>query len=213
MAAALGIAGCGVSHSVRPLGRGGSAVRASLGGPLVAAKGTPVPAPILLVGGGYGLGDRLDATADADVTAAAYGVAHLAPGVVYHLRAPVARSLAPAVSLGASVHLLTNIADTRVAPQLSAVAAWALPGGHLIYGGGDAGVVFGDPTRMLAGPLLGGEVRLGERYALAVEIKWLAPYYDVRPTAPDWISPGGRGYFSTMIGLRRALGTPAEGAP
>lgn len=181
-------------------------MRASVGGPLVAVKGTPVPAPILLVGGGHGISDRLDFTADADLTAAAYGVAHVVPGIVYQLRPPGAGSLAPGISAGASVHVLTNVTDTRVAPQLTAIAAFPLPYGHVVYGGGDAGVFFGDPTRIVAGPLLGAELRLGQRFGLALEMKWLAPYYDVGPTAPDWISPGSRGYFSVLIGVRRSIG-------
>jgi hypothetical protein len=199
--------GCGTTGVARPLGRGRAAVQASLGGPIVGAFGTFIPTPILTVGGAYGVSDRVAATGGLDVTAAVYGVAHVTGGAAAHPLVSAGGAV-PTVGVAASVHLLTNVTDTRVAPQATAVAAWRVGGGgrHLVYGGADAGVVFGEPTRILAGPLLGGELRLSHRWGLGLELKWLAPHYDVEPLAPDWLSPGRRGYFTVLFGLRRYLG-------
>jgi hypothetical protein len=199
---------CGTTQAVRPIGRGNAAIHGSVGGPIVAISGTPIPVPILALGGGYGLSDVLDVGADADLTAAAFGVAHVTPGIAVHLLPlpePGRRTHIPSLSLAGGLHVLTNLKDTRIAPQATAVAAFRLGGKALIYGGADAGVVFGDPTRVLAGPLIGAELSATKRLGLALELKWLAPYYDVAPLAPNWVSPGSRGYFAVLVGFRRIL--------
>jgi hypothetical protein len=199
--AALCFASCSTSHVARPLGRGNAVGQASLGGPLVQVSGTTIPSPILTVGGGYGLTDRLDAYARADVTAAAYGDLHLEPGVAFH---PVIREVGavPTLTIAGSVHVLTDFGDLRVGPQVTVLAAWRLGAhhDHLVYLGADAGTLFGGQTRVLAGPLAGAEARLGKRTGLSLEVKWLSPWYDVRPLAPTWVSPGDRGYLSLLLG-------------
>ena len=45
---------------MRPLGKGDGMVNGSLGGPLVQIGGADFPAPIVDVGGGYGVRDDLD---------------------------------------------------------------------------------------------------------------------------------------------------------
>ncbi|MDB4983346.1 MAG: hypothetical protein JWM82_4098, partial [Myxococcales bacterium] len=67
IAAAVGGA-CATSHFARPLGRGNAVGQASVGGPLVEVSGTPVAAPILTVGGGYGVTERWDVYARGVVT-------------------------------------------------------------------------------------------------------------------------------------------------
>jgi hypothetical protein len=106
-----------------------------------------------------------------------------------------------------SLHLITNFTDTRAYPQLTLTAAWTIRGRHLIYTGGDAGVGFGARTRVIAGPLVGGELRV-RRVGITLEAKWLAPYYDVAPTAPSWISPFDRGYLTLLAGVTYYTGGP-----
>jgi len=199
------LAACAPTHAVRPLGCGNAAAHVSLGGPLVNVAGVDTPIPIVSVGGGYGLGDRLTGTAELDLTAAVFGVLHVQPGLAYH---PIVRErgAVPTVTLAGSVHLLTNIDDTRVAPQATVAAAWRIAGRHLAYLGADAAVAVGDPTRLVAGPFAGGELRLGKAWGLALEVKWLAPWYDTAPTAPAWLSPDSHGYLSTLVGLTRYFG-------
>lgn len=204
--AVLAATACAPLHAVRPLGRGNAALHASLGGPLVAVGGTPLATPILSLGGGYGLCPGATLTAEVDATAAAFGVAHVQPGLAIH---PLVRDggALPTLTVATSVHVLTNVEDTRVAPQASAAAAWRVGGASLVYAGADGALAFGDPTRLVWGPLVGGELRrAGGAWGYAVEAKWLVPGYDVGPLAPTWISPGSRGYLSVLFGLTRYVG-------
>jgi hypothetical protein len=172
-----------------------------VGGPLVSVSDTPVAAPILDLGAGYGLTDRWDVFARADVTAAVYGDLHLEPGAAFHAVVREA-GLVPTVTLAGSAHLLTDFSDVRLGPQLSALAAWRVGASHrhLVYVGADALTLVPGRTRVLLGPLAGAEARVGRRVGLVLEAKWASPWYDVRPLAPTWISPGDRGYLAVLLG-------------
>jgi hypothetical protein len=199
--ALLGLASCATSHFARPLGRGNAVAQASLGGPVVEVSGTPVAAPILDLGGGYGVTDRWDVFGRGDVTAATFGDLHVEAGAAFHPSVRDAGAV-PTVTLAGSLHVLTDFADARLGPQLSALAAWRVGARHrhLVYVGADAGTLLPGRARLLAGPLVGAELRAGRRAGLVAELKWLAPWYDVRPLAPTWVSPGDRGYVSLLVG-------------
>jgi hypothetical protein len=206
-----GLAGCTQSHIVRPLGKGNGVVNASLGGPFVHVFGLDIPAPIFTAGGGYGVRDDLDVYANLDVTALAFGLLHVEPGVVLH---PVIRESGaiPTVSVGASLHLITDFRDARAVPNLMGALAWRYKR-HMLYVGGDLGFGFGASRedgerafRFLGGPFVGGEVRAGKRVGLALELKWLAPQSNVAFAAPEWVSPGSQGYFSLLIGINVYIG-------
>jgi hypothetical protein len=207
LGAALLAAGCATTHLARPLGKGNAVGQGSLGGPLVEVGEKPIAAPLLVLGGGYGASDRTDAFGRLDVTAAVYGTVHLEAGAALH---PLVREAGgvPTVTLAGSVHLLTDFGDVRAGPQLTAVAAWRVGAlhRHLVYAGADAGTIFGGRTRVLAGPLAGGEARVSQRAGLVLELKWLSPWYDVQPLAPTWISPGDRGYLSVLVGCNLYFG-------
>jgi hypothetical protein len=191
---------CATSHVARPLRRGNAVGQASLGGPLVEVP-PPIGTPILIVGGGYGVTDRWDVYARADVTAAAFGDLHLEPGLAFH---PVVREAGgvPTLTLAASAHVLTDFDKLRVGPQLTALAAWRVGAvhRHLLYVGADVGTLVPGRTRLLAGPLAGGELRVGRRAGLVAEVKWLSSWYDVEPLAPTWISPGNGGFLFVLVG-------------
>jgi hypothetical protein len=196
----LGAAACSTARPVRPLGPGHAVVGASLGGPLIKTFGAVIPTPILSAGGGYGLSARWNATAAVDATAALYGTLHVEPGIAGF---PLVREdgRVPTLMLGGSVHLLTDFAATRVAPATTAIASWRIAGRHVVHAGADVAVAIGSPTRVVAGPLAGGELRFGHA-GIGLELEWLAPNYDVEPLAPDWISPARHGYFSLLFGFR-----------
>jgi len=151
--------------------------------------------------GGYGLTDRWDAYGRVDVTAAAYGDLHVEPGVAFH---PLVREGGgvPTVTLVGSAHVLTDFGTLRLGPQLTALAAWRVGASrrHLVYAGADAGTLVPGRPRLLAGPLAGGELRVGARAGLVLEVKWLSPWYDVKPLAPTWVSPADRGYLFVLLG-------------
>ncbi len=203
----VGFAACAQTHYVRPLGKGHAVARASLGGPLV-DLGVTFPTPIAVVGGGYGVRDDVDVYLDANLTAAAFGDLHLTPAVAWHPlvadRGPV-----PTVTVAGALHFLTDFrTSARALPQLSAAAAWALgKRRHLLYAGGDLAVSFeGKGWVPIAGPFVGGELRVGRRLGLALEAKWLAPNYNTHILAPSWIAPGGYGYVSVLLGVNVYFG-------
>jgi hypothetical protein len=193
-------AGCASTRPTQPLPPGRLSHAASVGGPLVAAVGAVLPTPILNAGAAYGATERLTAYGNVDLTALAFGTLHVEPGAVWHPAVPSGGAV-PAPAFAASLHLLTDLEQTRVAPQLTALGSWTIAARHLIYAGADTALPIGHPTHLIAGPLVGLEWRRG-RVGLGVEVKWLAPYHDVEPLAPTWISPGHHGYLSILLGAR-----------
>ena len=191
--------GCSTTRTVRPLGSGNAAFGVSAGGPLVHAVGADLATPIVSVSEAYGVSDDLDAFANVDLTAAAYGDLHLQPGAAYHFLVRDAGPV-PTLTAAASAHVLTDFDRVRVYPQLTLTAAWLIRHRHVLYLGADGAVGLVSRTRFLIGPLLGFELRAG-RVGVGLEGKWIAPYYDVEPTAPSWISPSSHGYLSLLVGL------------
>ena len=167
---------------------------------MVRLFGAAFPTPILQASAAYGVRERMAVTGNLDLTAALYGTLHLEPGLVWH---PVVRQAGfwPTLGVAGSVHVLTDFAALRVAPQLAGLFSWPLGGVHSIYVGADAAVVPSAHTRVVAGPLAGAELRVG-RLGLGLELAWLAPYYDVDPLAPSWLSPAHHGFFSVLLGVR-----------
>jgi hypothetical protein len=144
--------------------------------------------------------ERLAIVGNVDLTAALYGTLHVEPGAVWHVVVRESGPL-PSVALAGSLHLLTDFSALMVAPQAAGLLSWPVGGGHALYAGVDAAVAVQQQTRLLAGPLAGAELRLG-RLGLSVELKWLAPWYDVEPTAPRWLSPAHHGFLSVLLGVR-----------
>jgi hypothetical protein len=204
---ASAVGACATSHYARPLGRGNAVAQASVGGPLDSLSGTPLAVPILELGAGYGVTDRWDVFARADMTSAAYGDLHLEPGAAFHAVVREGGPV-PTVTLAGSVHLMTDFEAARLGPQLSAIAAWRVGASrrHLVYVGADAGTLVPGRVRALVGPLAGGELRVGRRAGLVLEASWLSPWYDVRPLAPTWISPGDHGYVLLLLGCNVYVG-------
>jgi hypothetical protein len=203
----LGFGACASSHFVRPLGKGGAVVNASLGGPLV-DLGATFPVPIVEVGGGYGVRDDLDLFLRANITAAAFGDMHLEPGVAYH---PLIRDggPVPTVTVAGSLHFLTDFRTSAMAvPQLSVATAWSLGRRrHMVYAGADLAVSFeGKGWVPIVGPYVGGELRVGRRVGLMLEAKYLAPNYNTGILAPSWVAPGGYGYLSILLGVNVYFG-------
>lgn len=208
VATLLAFGACASSHFVRPLGKGGAMVNASVGGPLVQLGGAVFPTPIVDVGGGYGVRDDIDIFLRANVTALAFGDLHLEPGVAYH---PIIRDRGgvPTVTVAGSLHFLTDFrTSARALPQLSAATAWALGRKrHLLYAGADLAISFeGKGWVPIVGPFVGGELRASRRVGLSLEVKYLAPNYETRLLAPAWVAPGGFGYLSILLAVNVYFG-------
>lgn len=208
IATLLAFGACASSHFVRPLGKGGAVVNASLGGPLVTLGGATFPTPIVDVGGGYGVRDDVDLFLRWNITAAAFGDLHLEPGVAWH---PIIRDHGgvPTLTVAGSVHFLTDFRTAvRALPELTIATAWALgKKRHLLYGGTDLAVSFeGRGWVPIFGPFIGGELRVGKRVGLVLEAKYLAPNYDTAILAPAWVAPAGWGYVSILVGVNVYFG-------
>jgi hypothetical protein len=204
----VGLTACASSHYVRPLGKGNAAAHMSLGGPLVAIGGATFPTPIATVGGGYGVRDDVDLYLEWNVTAAAFGDLHLTPTVAWHPLITEHGGV-PTVTVAGALEFLTDFrSGARALPRLSVAAAWALgKKRHLLYAGGDLAVSFeGRGWVPIAGPFVGGELRVGRRLGLVLEAKWLAPNYNTAILAPEWVSPGGYGYLSVLLGVNVYFG-------
>ncbi len=197
--------GCAHTHQVRPLGKGNGAVHASLGGPFVGVFDIVLPTPIFSVGGAYGVTDNVEVLGHVDVTAAAFGSFHYDMGVAWH---PIIseNGLKPTITFGGSAHVLAASDGVLVAPALNFASAWRLARRHLIYVGVDAGLPIREQVALLAGPFLGAEVRVGKRVGIALEAKYLSPWYDTNPNGPNWISPGGYGFVSALLGVNVYMG-------
>jgi hypothetical protein len=197
--------GCAHTHQVRPLGKGNGAVHASLGGPLVGVFDIVLPTPIFSVGGAYGVTDNVEMLGHVDVTAAAFGSFHYDMGAAWH---PIIseNGLKPTLTIGGSMHVLATGDSVLVAPAFDFASAWRIARRHMIYVGVDAALPIREQAALLAGPYVGAEARIGKRVGLALEAKYLSPWYDTNPNAPDWISPGGYGFISALLGVNVYIG-------
>jgi hypothetical protein len=200
--------GCSTTRPLRPLKPGETSLGASLGGPLINTLGAVFPTPMLTLGAARGLSDKVALTGALNVTAALYGTVHLEPGVVFF---PVRSEHGgvPTVAVSGSFHVLANGKDVLLGPHMAGLCSWRLAAPLLGYAGVDAALAFAPTTdrdaRLVAGPLVGAELARGTaRFGL--EVKWLAPQYDVAPAAPAWISPGHHGYLSVVLGFGYRFG-------
>jgi hypothetical protein len=208
------LAGCSTFRPVQPLAPGETALGVSLGGPLLNTLGTVFPTPILAVSGARGLQSRAlgipwTATGAIDLTAAMFGDLHVEPGlvgypIVQDTRAPSGAGR-PTIAVATSLHVLANRHDSLFAPHVATVASWQLGRTFLAYAGADAAVAIKTPVHPIAGPLGGAEWVTG-RSRFGLEVKWLAPYHDVEPLAPGWISPFHHGYFTVLLGYDHHFG-------
>ena len=196
---------CATTQLARPLGRGNTRVALSLGGPLVAFGGAPVPLPVSVLGIAHGLSDAVDVQADLHPTAAAFGIAGLDLGVAWH---PLSAHRS-ALTLGAALYGFGNGADATVLADLW-VAAGLRPVRWLWLGAG-----LHNGLRLLTSsselreqmpwaptPFVQAAFRPGMgRVELEVELRWYALASCGSCAAPDYYSPGGPGALGVLLGL------------
>lgn len=214
LAVACAISACSTTRPIQPLAPGETALGVSLGGPLLQTLGTVFPTPILSVGVAHGhapnrlsLGAPWALTGAIDVTAALFGSLHVDPGLALY---PLVRSqgAVPTVGLFCNLHVIANREDVLLAPQVAGITSWRLGRPWLLYVGLDAARPVKAQASWLAGPMLGTQWDRGQtRFGL--EAKWIAPYHDVEPVAPSWISPAHHGFFSLLLSVGYRFG----GAP
>ena len=206
---------CSASHGVRPIGAGNHAVEASLGGPVARLYGKPVPIPLSTVGWRYGLHDRSDLHLRLQpTTAALFGVVAGDVGASWMLAEQEGRR--PALVTEGSLYAAVGKGTVRGYGELEALASWQLgERGHLAYVGAD---LFVQPRAwaednphlplrsVLAGPLAGTRLMLGERTGLAVQATWFEPWSDTEPLTATYYAPGHHGAIQLELGLHRTFG-------
>ncbi len=194
-------AGCGTTL-LAPLPKGATLATASLGGPAVLFGGVPVPTPVSTVGAARGVSDAVAVRAALHPTAAAFGVAGLDLGAVWH---PLPEQRAR-LALGLDAYVFENgrdavlLADPWVGTRLPLAAWFALGGGvHLPIRMAStdralralspvAPTLFLQPT-FITGP-----------WEWTAELRWYALATCGSCTAPEWVSPGGQGAFGVIFG-------------
>lgn len=208
---------CAAPNLSRTVGRGNGEVRATLGGPLIAALGPTIPFPHVQPGGRVGATDWLDVDGNLDLLALAYGLfaMDLAANLQLYRKA---RGLAVATS--GRLYLLGDLDD---APLVRTVPEWGLHlGGPVpgvswlqLYGGQTLAFSPRPPVEgstVFFTPFLGVEALLPfdrprrgkpRQHGIAVHASWTNPWddgdsvVDYRPA---------RGAVGIYLGYRLRLG-------
>lgn len=204
--------GCSVNHGVRPLGKGKTAINASVGGPTAELFGAPVPLPISTVGVRHGISDRSDIHAAFHPSMALlFGVAGLDAGasyLVFEQEGP-----RPAILVDGTVTAIFGdlsegepAGGFRMYGNVAALASWEYgQRGNLVYTGADL-FIQPSPWQPIGGPLIGHQLRLGERVGLSTELKWMGGSANTDPFTIRWYGIGQQGVLVPQIGLDVAFG-------
>ncbi len=213
IAAAIGLlAACGTAQSVRPLGKGRSALDKSIGGPMLAADATdaPVPFPFPLLSVGYRRG--LDDCSDV------FGRVHLVPDAVFRIAGldlGASRLLlpqngpCPALGVSGEALVVWGAGGAFVVPAASINASW-VTGPWLWYVGTEQAVSFG---RRLGGsgpafhwsPYVGATREFG-RWIVGAELRWWEPHVSDDEVLVYWQGIGGHGVVTPMFSIERRFG-------
>ncbi len=205
------LAACSTLHGVRPLGEGGLAVEASLGGPIVELFGAPIPLPITTVGAAYGFTDQWEAHAAIHpTTAALFGVVMFEVGGTWH---PLPQDGArPRIS--ADLTLVNGAGDVdpdtgkpggyRLFVQPTAVFAWdwGKDARHTFYA---APTMFLQPfpdVKAHGAVAVGGRWGLGPAVGLTTELKWIDPWANTEVLAPNYYLNAGALSFQLGLDVR-----------
>lgn len=201
-----------MNHGVRPLGKGKVAVDASAGGPVVRAFDAPVPLPLSTVGVRYGVSDRSDVHAAFHPSLAGmFGVWGVDAGASYLIFEQ--QGLRPALLVDGTATAVWGDTNPqgpeggfRLFTNVAALGSWTYgERGNLVYGGADV-FVQPYPWGVLGGPLVGHQLRLGERVGLVTELKWMGGSHPTEDLTAFWYGPGRNGVWVPQIGLNVALG-------
>lgn len=198
--ACLAAAACAPRAPARTLGPGHAEVATSFGGPLFANLGPTIPLPMLAVGGRYGVADKLDVSADANITSAVYGVGGGDVGATYQL----VRTPGNALAGTARIDVFSDGSALRIFPELALVADHRFcPRWSAIYG--VTTLIQPSPPRdkpyALTALSAGIESAIGNG-ALALDLAWISPWQD-STSVVDW--QPGHGAIMVRVGYRRGV--------
>jgi hypothetical protein len=207
LALVLALTGCGTTLTA-PLARGTTEVSASLGGPMVALGGAPIPVPLSTVGLAHGVSDTVTVRGALHPTAAAFGVAGLDLGLVVH---PIATRRG-ALTLGLDAYGFGNgadavlLADPWIATRWRLAKWFALAGGvHVPIRYATSSPTLRDTTPVAPTVFVQPAFVVG-RFELDVELRWYALASNGGILAPSWVSPGGVGTLGLVFGAAWRFG-------
>lgn len=206
------LAGCAVSHGVKPLAKGEGAIQASMGGPISRDLPTPVPfvVPITTIGYAHGVSDRVSVHGAIHPTSlGALGVFGMDAGATTLVWD--ADGAKPRLMIDSTLVLYGGDnkeggapGGTRVYPMVEGIASWDL-GNHALYVGlNNFAQLFPTPSYHLT-PEVGGLLSLG-RVDLQLEYKWMSFYRNNELTTAEFVGPGGLGASSIQLGMGIHLG-------
>ena len=213
-ALALALSGCAASRAIAPLERGTAALTASVGGPMFAFGGTPLPTPISTVGVAYGATERTTVHASLHPTGLAlFGTFAADVGASTQFLAPEGarpRLMGDLTVIGAGGDVAEGSPEGGVRvfarPNVTASWDWGKNGRSTVY------TSLGGFVQPYPGPNALGTIAVGNLWALGphhltTQVEWLAPYASSEPAAPYYYAPGDLGAISVQIGLGvRAVG-------
>lgn len=213
IAASIGLffSGCAAQNALEPLGEGETQVRATAGGPIVAAFGTRVPIPYAVAGIERGLTDRINLTADLHALPLFYQMAGGEVGVKWfpaslgrpHLTVGWGGRMLALASFRPRVHHRIRIYPIL---NVSALRKWSR---RSLYAGADATLPISqsdyddEAARMILSPFLGVRWELGKDYRLATELKWQGANIRSDQLAVEYTRLGGYGAVATLLSLER----------
>jgi len=197
--AAIAATSCGVTQAIRPIGRGALRAELSLGGPLFDNVGVAMPMPMVLVGARYGVLDRMDVHARWNGLLAGFGAFGMDAGVTGLILEQ--RGAFPAVGGGALFTLVTDGQDTNVYPEFTLSLSWDVYRGSLVYLGLTNFYELAPTFIYHPAIFVGGRWQATRRFGVTLELKWISPHMDNTYGPVGYVSPGGLGAFSILLGF------------
>jgi hypothetical protein len=196
---------CGTIAAVRALRKDESALAISCGGPVTRVSGLDIPLPYAVARYRYGVNDRFGLYAGSHLLLLALGEIGLEGGFSYQLLNQ--QRWIPALSLSGGLSAMVKPgSDERLFPELALAASYLAADRFLTYFGVQSMYQFRSPVIVWA-PLLGEEVKLGRRVALALEAKWYAPTEITKPRVVDYRLPiAGHGALGFVLGVNYLFG-------
>lgn len=168
-----------------------------------------MPAPIVTLAAAHAVTDDIWIDALLNVDAPVFGFSHIAVGYGQRWRSPESWGTgAPDLNLDVKLHYFTDLQEHRFFPELSLVMGHG-DGKILPYWGMD---LFVDPTQLIRGDglrfsMIGGlDWRVGERFSLQFEGRWVAFNYDASGLAVDYVALGTAGGAGVLLGMSWDVG-------
>jgi len=205
----LGMMGCGMAHTVRPIGKNNIAIIGTMGGPFMDVGEATVPLPLATIGVKYGISDRNDLFGQWHVLPAMIHTAMFEFGGAWYFLKN--RGGIPGLSAAFTGLFAFHKSDAWVGIDGNLIVSWQLHANHMIYTGFHLllapvpNEVVKRPQLHLA-PVLGGRLSLGKKrnFRLLLEVKWADPWTNTDYRFLDYL--GKQGAFCLSGGFEIKLG-------